>query len=150
MNEMEMCYIMMCLHDIDKYDIVSPNSFPHPSATPILLFSPLLSSSSKLPPHLPSSFLLPFILLLLVADNPFLSTKRTVGRLSSSVLKAAGERDIDKGKGQAGESGKEKETNVFLKNKNPFLKQAAAGDGTRGVVRPKESNDEYDDDVVEF
>lgn len=66
------------------------------------------------------------------------------------MLKAAGERDMDRDKGQAGESGKEKVINVFLKNKNPFLKQSGAGDGTRGAVRPKESNDEYDDDVVEF
>jgi hypothetical protein len=64
------------------------------------------------------------------------------------VLKAAGEKDIDKGKDQAGESGKEK--TVILKSKNPFLKQSAAGDSMRGIVRPKESNDEYDDDVAEF
>jgi hypothetical protein len=64
------------------------------------------------------------------------------------VLKAAGEKDSDKGKDQAGESGKEK--NAMLKSRNPFLKQSVVGDSIRGVVKPKESTDEYDGDVVEF
>ena len=38
----------------------------------------------------------------------------------------------------------------MLKNKNPFLKQSAAGNAMRGITKPKESNDEYDEDVVEF
>ena len=38
----------------------------------------------------------------------------------------------------------------MLKNTNPFLKQSAAGNAMRGITKPKESNDEYDEDVVEF
>jgi hypothetical protein len=73
---------------------------------------------------------------------------RPIGRLAPSVLKAAGEKKPDKGIDQSEESGKEKK--VIIKSKNPFLKQSAVGDSMRGIVRPKESNDEYDDDVVEF
>ena len=98
-----------------------------------------------------------FLPLLLSADNPFISSKvgRPVGRLAPSVLKAAGEKDVDKEKDRSGAGAgagekEDKDTNIALKKRNPFLKQTAAGDSIRSAVKTKESVDEYDGDLVEF